>query len=119
MFSNCKNESIEYESFTSDGETINSSYAFCSYTLMEIEYTYRTGKWTFNSSHGYKIAEGEYENPRQTIDTLGGCPFSYIDTVINLEKWMFWNEKGDLIEPNQKMINLIQPNQFKSDNPFE
>lgn len=110
---NCKNENKQkYESFISNGITKTDSFTFCSIVPKQIEYSYRVGPWKFESSKGYIIAEGEYENPRQIIDSLGGCPFSYIDTVVNLKKWEFWNDKGQKIEPTKKMINLISPNQI-------
>jgi hypothetical protein len=121
---NCKSEEsnetqLKYESFISEGETINTSHYFCSITPMEIEYTYRKGKWTFKSSKGYKIAEGEYNVSTEMVWDGGGCPYKYTRNSVNLEKWEFWNEKGEIIEPTQKMINLIDPIQMNSENPFD
>lgn len=112
-------EVIKHESFTSYGKTKTDSYTFCSITPVKTSYSYRTGTWYFMSSNDYKIAEGTYENDINTIGDHGGCPYSYKTSTINLKKWKFWNEKGEIIEPTQKMINLIDPNQMNSVNPFD
>ena len=115
---NCKNESLKFENFTSEGETKYASYTFCAFIPHEVEYSYRVGTWTFKTN-GSKIAEGKYDIFAKKVDSLGSCPYSYISNSINLEKWKFWNEKGQEIKPTKRMINLVQPNQMNSVNPFE
>ncbi|WP_422104964.1 hypothetical protein [Winogradskyella sp.] len=117
----CKNSNnnLGYESFISEGKAKNDVLTFCSTVAQEIEYNYRIGVWTFKSSHGYKIAQGEYNISDEVVEGHDGCPYKYRKNSINLENWKFWNEKGELIEPNQKLINLIQPIQFKTDDPFQ
>jgi hypothetical protein len=110
---------INYESFRSEGITKTGSYTFCSIVPIEKEYLYRVGIWTFKSTYGHKIAEGMYENSINIIEDHGGCPYSYKTSTINLKNWKFWNEKGEIIVSTQKMINLIDPNQMNSENPFD
>lgn len=112
-------DAIKYESFTSCGETKPDSYIFCSTVPIEINYTYRIGIWRFISSTGYIAAEGEYNVRFNTVRDIGGCPYCYKSTTINLEKWKFWNENGELIEPSKKLINIIQTDKMSSRNPFE
>ncbi|WP_178988109.1 hypothetical protein [Winogradskyella schleiferi] len=119
LYFNCKNESSDLDNFTSDGETKMASYTFCSITPSEVEYSYRIGHWTFKYPNGFKIAEGKYDISTITVDSLGGCSYSYISSSINIEKWKFWNKKGQEIEPTKRMINLVQPNQRESENPFD
>lgn len=106
------------ESFIMEGETKSESYIFCSFVPEEVKYSYRVGKWTFSSSYGYKIGEGEYDTLVKIREGHGGCPYSFVENSIDLSKWKFWNQDGEVIKPTQKMINLIQSNQVNSNNPF-
>lgn len=115
---NCgKQESnLKFENFDSKGKTIFSKYTFCSISPVEIEYSYRVGKWTFLSSNGYKVAEGEYDTQIEIVNDHGGCTYQYTKSIINLDKWKFWDVNGELIEPSKKILNIIRPHQLKPEN---
>lgn len=115
----CKNEVKKpFETFSSQGHTESYYFTFCSTISTEVKYTLRVGQWTFKSSKGYKIAEGFYDNSIKVINNHGGCPYELKQNSIDFEKWKFWNENGQLVKPNQKMLKLIMPNPFETENPF-
>ncbi|MBF8149689.1 hypothetical protein ITJ86_07245 [Winogradskyella sp. F6397] len=119
LFFNCKNEQSEYESYTSIGEIEHASFTFCAIVPSEVDYSYRVGEWIFKSTNSYKLAKGKYGISVVNIDSIGGCNYEIITNTISLKEWVFWNEKGEIIEPTKRMINLVQPNQMNSVNPFE
>lgn len=92
-----------------EGETVESTYTFCSIVAQEVEYTYRIGLWIFKSREGKIIAKGEYDTKTIIIDDYGGCacPFSYVINTVDINKWEFWNSKGEKIEPTQRLISLV------------
>ncbi|SDI22012.1 hypothetical protein [Winogradskyella thalassocola] len=108
---NCKNDSLKFKNFTSEGATKFASYSICSIIPTEVEYSYRVGNWTFKSSNGHKIAKGKYDTSIIKVDNVGGCTYEYISNSIALENWSFWDENGQIIEPTKRMINLVQPKQ--------
>lgn len=121
FINSCKKESLvrnEYEYYIIEGKTLDSSYKFCSITYVDIKYSYRIDKWTFNSSKGYKLAEGEYDIINEKVFDHGGCTYSYLRNSVNLEKWKFWDEYGQEIEPSKRTLYLIKPREEK-ENPFE
>ncbi|MCB0446367.1 MAG: hypothetical protein KDD03_02445 [Gelidibacter sp.] len=57
--------------------------------------------------NGKKIAEGEYDEKIIEVDTMGGCPNSYVANTVDLKKWKFWDRDGKEINPTERLISLI------------
>lgn len=89
------------------GKTKEDSYIFCSISSIERKYSYRVGTWSFFIKGEKKIAEGVYDTKTVTIDSIGGCPYSYKENYIDIKKWKFWNEEGKEIEPTERLISII------------
>lgn len=108
-----------YESFSREGKTIDTTFTFCSFTAIEVDYSYRIGKWTFTSSLGHIVAEGKYKIINETINSYGGCPYTYLKNTIDIDEWVFRDEHGNKIKPSKKLLNLIKPQQNQVENPFK
>ncbi|CAL2092047.1 conserved hypothetical protein [Tenacibaculum sp. 190524A05c] len=102
----------DYFNIKAKGTVKKGIYVFCGVVAKEIEYEYRVGKWIFEDNN-VKIAEGEYEVVINKEENLGGCEYSYYLSTINLDKWKFWNKRGELIEPTEKHIDLIKSKELK------
>ena len=90
-----------------EGELKEDSYTFCGVVPTEIEYSYKVGKWTFKSIDGKPIAQGEYGKKLVTIDTMGGCSFSFKVATVDYNEWQFWNADGEKIKPTDRLKTLI------------
>jgi len=108
---NCKNsptnENWNPDEIIAVGKTKDTTYLWCSITVYEEEYSYRTGTWNFLTKDSVKIANGEYDIFLNEIWDKGGCPYKYMENEIDLNKWEFWNLSGEKIEATEKMIKLI------------
>ena len=117
ILSSCSNKSENQSSYpenlfsiNQEGKLIEKAYTFCSTVPEEIKYSYRVGIWTFQTPEGKIIAKGEYDSEIVTVDTHGGCPYSYVKNIVDLKKWEFWNLDGEKIEPTKRLISLIKLN---------
>ncbi|CAL2104691.1 conserved protein of unknown function [Tenacibaculum sp. 190130A14a] len=111
---NCKNKkNRELVIVNSYGNINNGSYIFCGFVPSEVNYTYRTGKWTILTEDKYKIAEGEYDVMLKKNDSSGGCPFEYFENRVDLNKWKFFNKQGEVIEPSKSLVFFVQSKQTK------
>ena len=89
------------------GDSKEASYTFCGFIPKEVNYTYRIGTWKFVTQNNVIIAKGEYNVTLETDNSSGGCPYSYFNNTIDIDKWEFWDIKGQKIKPNKRMINII------------
>ena len=101
------NENWNSDEIIAIGKKKDTTYLWCSITVYEDEYSYRTGKWKFITKDSLIIANGEYDNFLNEIWDKGGCPYEYMENSIDLKKWEFWNLSGDKIEPTEKMLKLV------------
>lgn len=92
------------------GKKKNASYTFCGAVGTEVKYSYRIGTWAFKTKDNIKIAEGEYDTVIKVSDSASGsdCEYTYIENTVDPKKWKFWNKDGQIIEPNKRLINLIE-----------
>ncbi|MFY7669488.1 hypothetical protein ACOSP6_00235 [Tenacibaculum sp. MEBiC06402] len=118
VFSSCSNR-FEKEKYPKDffniiqeGILIEKSYIFCSVVPKEVKYSYRDGAWIFRTAQNKKIAQGNYNKEIVTIDNYGGCSYSYIKNTVNIKEWKFWNDKGQRIEPTERLISMIKSGIF-------
>jgi len=111
LFISCNNsptnKNWKSEEIIAIGKTKDTVYLWCSFTVYEDKYSYRTGKWKFMTKDSLIIANGEYNIFLNEIWDKGGCPYEYMENAIDLKKWEFWNLNGEKIEPTEKMIKLI------------
>lgn len=111
LFSNCQNKHNDKATFVSlkaHGKSSNHDYIFCSFIPQEVKYSYRSGMWKFMVNDTLKFAEGPYDYNLVTIDTMGGCSFSYYINSVDVSKWFFWDLNGKCILPNQRFKNIIE-----------
>ena len=110
LFFSCQSSDakrLKFVTLEASGKSINTSYDFCSVVAIKHEYSYRINTWKFIVNDSIKIAEGPYINTLVTIDDHGGCPYSFFTDSIAIEKWSFWDLKGNRIPPNQRLKNII------------
>lgn len=94
--------------FYASGNVVLSSYTFCSIIPIEVDYYYKKGKWTFWNQNNNKIAEGIFNNNLITKDGIGGCPYSFYNDKINLDKWKFWNGRGEVIKLENEEVSIFE-----------
>ncbi|WP_298897295.1 hypothetical protein [uncultured Psychroserpens sp.] len=120
LFFSCKTENKKsseskkgFYSIKAVGKKKDASYTFCGAVGTEVNYSYRIGTWTFKTKDNIKIAEGEYDTVIKVSDSTSGsgCEFTYVENTTDPEKWRFWNKDGQIIEPTNRLINLIESNQ--------
>ena len=104
---NNKTENWNYENVIEIGKTKDTTYIWCSITPYEDKYSYRIGNWEFRTEDSLKIANGTYNVFMNEIWDKGGCPYEYLENSIDLNKWEFWNSKGQKIKPTKKMLELV------------
>ena len=90
------------------GETIHDQYVFCSSTPVYVDYSYRNGLWKLLTDDSIKIAEGTYDVKVITIDSIGGCEYSFKENMMDTSKWTFWDLKGNEVKPTKKFLNIIE-----------
>ncbi len=110
LFFSCQSsdtKGLKFVTLEASGDIKTYTHTFCGIAAKEYTDSYRTGMWKFFVNDSIKIAEGPYINTLITIDDHGGCPyFIYMDSIA-IEKWSFWDLKGNRIPPNQRLKNII------------
>lgn len=109
----CKTKTNSRKEIVANGITKLGTYTFCGFMPTEVNYTYRTGKWMFLLEGKNKIAEGEYDLVYRKIDDAGGCEYEYLENKLDLNKWKFWNNKGELTNPTEEIITFIRSKKIK------
>jgi hypothetical protein len=89
------------------GKVVDTTYVWCGAVPNEENYSYRTGKWEFRNKNNILIAAGEYDVFINKFWDKGACEYEYLENSIDLNKWMFWNLKGNIIEPTDYEISLV------------
>lgn len=93
------------------GETKTEYYTFCGIVPIKSSFTYKVGVWQFYKNDTTKIAEGIYDATSVTIDTAGGCPYTIIENSIDLHKWTFWDDSGNVVAATTALIDIIAFNE--------
>ena len=101
------NPKWDYENINSEGKLIQHSYTFCSVVPQVIDYTYKTGTWTFYSPQKVKIAEGIFDVELVKIDDQGGCSYTFYKNSVDDKKWKFWDSNGKPIPTNKRDLDFI------------
>lgn len=90
------------------GQFKNDSYIFCGITQNEIQYSYNYGNWKFWDLKGKLVAEGNYTLKKRVVGSEGGCSFEIIEGKIIREDWQFWDNQGNRIPGNNKIIEQLE-----------
>lgn len=94
--------------FYIQGQFKNATYSFCGIVPTEVQYIHKDGKWKYWNIRGQLVAEGIYKLKKIKVEDHGGCSYEIIQGELDKKEWIFWNEKGNKIEPNEKLINKIE-----------
>ncbi|WP_272151328.1 hypothetical protein [Tenacibaculum aiptasiae] len=109
----CEKKANVKKEVIANGVTKLGMYTFCGFMPTEVNYTYRTGRWVFLTHKKNKIAEGEYDIVFRKVDDIGGCEYEYVENKLDLNKWKFWNSKGELINPTKEIVAFIKSKKVK------
>lgn len=116
-FYSCTNEKVQNsteeatckcDNYFARGNVVSATFGFCSIVPVDIDYYYKKGEWTFWNTSGQKVAQGKFDNNIVTVDSIGGCSYSFFDTKINSDKWKFWSDDGARIQLKNNAFNVFE-----------
>ena len=96
--------------YHANGSVATDVYQYCD--SVHYQYQYKNGPWKFWNPNGMLLASGEF-HPEKILKSSGGCTYEMKFGTINAADWQFWDDQGNLIQPEEGLLKYLMDCQIQ------